>query len=90
MHYVYLLESAKVKKLYIGCTNNIKKRVIEHNNGDSEYTKSYIPWKLVYFEGCLSKKDAYRRERALKLHAQGLRRLKERLQDSLLRKLCVG
>ena len=84
MYYVYLLQSRQNKSLYIGCTNNIVRRIKEHNDGAEYHTKKYLPWKLIYFEGYRSKADAYSREKSLKLHAQGLRRLKERLRDSLL------
>jgi putative endonuclease len=83
MHFVYLLQSSKNKSLYIGVTSDLERRLSQHNNGDSIYTKKYMPWMLIYFEGYRSKVDAYSREKALKLHAQGLRRLKERLCDSL-------
>lgn len=84
MHYVYILQSLKNKNLYIGCTSDLRKRIIQHNQGQSHYTSKYIPWKLVYFEGYDAKEDAYHREQSLKLHAQGLRRLKERLRKSLV------
>jgi putative endonuclease len=84
MHYVYLLKSLSAGNLYIGCTNNLERRISEHNENQSYHTKKYSPWKLVYFDGYVSKDDAYGREKSLKLHAQGLRRLKERLRDSLL------
>lgn len=83
MHYVYLLQSKTDKKLYIGCTKNLVQRLKQHNSGLTWYDKQHLPWKLVYFEGYLSQSDAYSRERSLKFHAQGLRRLKERLHDSL-------
>ncbi len=83
MHYVYLLKSKNYNELYVGCTNNVVKRLQEHNSGLSNYTKRYLPWKLIYLEGYRSKNDAYDREKSLKLHAQGLRRLKERIRDSL-------
>ena len=83
MHYVYLLQSLKNDKLYVGCTSDLRKRVKEHNQGKSYHTKKYMPWRLRYFEGYFSKVDAYNREQSLKLHAQGLRRLKERLTHSL-------
>lgn len=73
----------KNKSLYIGYTSDLKKRIFQHNQGESSYTKKHIPWTLIYFEGYRSKSDAYSREQSLKLHAQGLRRLKERLSDSL-------
>ena len=83
MHYVYLLQSLKNKSLYIGCASDLKKRILEHNQNQSYHTKKYSPWKLVYFEGYISKDDAYNREKLLKLHKQGLRRLKERLLNTL-------
>lgn len=83
MCYIYLLQSVHCQNLYIGATSNLKKRFEEHNDGKSNYTKKYIPWKLIYYESYCSRKDAYRREHSLKLHAQGLRRLKERLRDTL-------
>lgn len=90
MYYVYLLQSLKNNSLYIGCTSDLKKRIIKHNQNKSYYTKKYSPWKIIYFEGYISKDDAYNREKSLKLHKQGLRRLKERLRNSLEYKLCGG
>ena len=83
MFYVYILQSMKNKSLYIGCTSNLNKRIQEHNKGESYHTKKYLPWTLIYFEGYCEKQDAFNREQSLKLHAQGLRRLKERLRNSL-------
>lgn len=65
-YYVYVLQSAKDKNFYIGYTNNIKNRIQEHNSGHVESTKRRIPLKLIYREGCLSKKDALKREKYLK------------------------
>jgi len=67
----------------VGCTSDLKKRLLIHNQGGSYHTNKYKPWKLIYCETYISKKDAFSREQSLKLHAQGLRRLKERLSDSL-------
>lgn len=83
MHYVYLLQSKKDKKLYIGCTKNLVQRLKQHNGNSSWYDKQHSPWELIYLEGYRSQSDGYNREKSLKLHAQGLRRLKERLRDSL-------
>ncbi len=83
IYFVYLLQSEENGSLYVGCASDLKKRITEHNNGESSYTKKYLPWKLIYFEGYCSKVDACQREKSLKLHAQGLRRLKERLCNSL-------
>lgn len=83
MYYVYLIKSVKYGVTYIGCTGNLPARLKQHNAGDSTFTKTYLPWRLIYFEGYRSKIDAEDRERSLKRHAQGLRRIKERLRDSL-------
>ncbi|OGD95730.1 excinuclease ABC subunit C [Candidatus Curtissbacteria bacterium RIFCSPHIGHO2_12_FULL_38_9b] len=64
--YIYVLESAKDKKRYIGYTSDLRKRLKEHNLGKSEATKPRLPLKLIYFEGCLNQEDAKRRERYLK------------------------
>lgn len=83
MYYVYLLQSTENGSLYIGCTSNLKQRFLKHNQNKSYHTKKYSPWRLIYFEAFISKQDAYSREKALKLHKQGLQRLKERLRNSL-------
>ena len=83
MFYVYLLQSTRDKSLYIGCTNDLIKRIKLHNNSGVESTKNHTPWQLIYYEAFLSKDDAFCREASLKLHAQGLRRLKERLSKTL-------
>ena len=84
MHYVYLLQSVRDKGIYIECTEDLAKRFFEHNQKLSYHTRKFAPWKLLYYEAYTSKKDAYQREHSLKLHAQGLRRLKERLRNSLV------
>lgn len=52
--------------LYTGFTNDLKKRLKEHNQGLNFSTKRYMPWKIIYYEACLDKDDAVRRERYLK------------------------
>ncbi|MBU0569460.1 GIY-YIG nuclease family protein [Patescibacteria group bacterium] len=80
MFYVYVLESLLNGELYTGRTNNLKKRFREHNLGLSISTKRYKPWKLIYYEACLNKKDFVRRERYLKT-SQGIRMLRLRLKE---------
>ena len=82
MYYVYLLQSEKTEKFYVGFTSNLKRRLNEHNAGQVKSTKPNIPYKLIYFEAFRSKKDALSREKKLKHHGQGIRRLKERLSNS--------
>jgi len=51
---------------YIGYTQNLEKRLNEHNNGKSKYTSRKMPWKLVYSETFDVKRDAILREKQLK------------------------
>lgn len=64
--YVYLLESETGKKFYIGCTTDIKRRIKEHNQGSSFYTKSRGPWRLIGYETFPSFELAQEYERKLK------------------------
>jgi len=50
-YYLYILANRKDGTIYIGVTNNLKKRVFEHKSGlISGFTKKYNVKKLVYFE----------------------------------------
>ncbi len=80
MHYVYILESLKFNELYIGYTENLRKRLKEHNQGLVESTRTYRPWQLIYYEACFNEKDAKRREKYFKT-SQGRRLLKRRLKE---------
>lgn len=82
MYYVYILYSKKLKKKYIGLTQEIKLRVKEHNNGKTSFTKRGIPWKLIYLEIFLNKSDAVREEKFLKT-GQGRERLKYLLKETI-------
>lgn len=64
--YVYVLQSQKDKYFYTGYTNNLRRRIKEHNNGNVSSTKTRTPFELVYWEGCLNQQDATRREKYLK------------------------
>jgi len=66
MFYVNILISLKDKKFYIGFTNNLKRRLNEHNSGKNISTKSRLPLKLIYYESHLSKADVERREKYFK------------------------
>jgi putative endonuclease len=83
MYFVYLLKSKKSKKLYLGYTNNLRKRLAEHNQGLSRATKPYTPWRIVYYEAYFSKEEAIRREHNLKLRANAWNQLKRRIKKSI-------
>ena len=63
---VYILQSLVNSRYYVGSTDNLKRRLIEHNNGKSTYTKLTKPFKLVYSQEFPSLKEARRVEHRLK------------------------
>ena len=67
MYFVYIVECAD-QSLYVGCTNNLKKRLRQHNESKwgAHYTKIRRPVELRYSEMFNSLKDARRREREIK------------------------
>lgn len=80
MYYVYVIQSEKDKKLYIGHTDNLKRRFKEHAAGQVEATKLRTPFKLLYYEACNILKDAIAREKDFKT-GFGRAYLKRRLSD---------
>ena len=64
--YTYVLQSDNDGKFYTDYTNDIERRFEEHSKGYVESTKDRRPFKLIYFEACLSQKDATHREKYLK------------------------
>ena len=81
-HYVYILQSEKDNKFYIGLTNNLKRRVEEHHNGEVVSTKGRRPFKLIFYEAYLNEKDAVRREDYFKT-SPGKRTLRLMLKEFL-------
>jgi putative endonuclease len=82
MWYTYILQSKKSKHWYTGCTPDLRKRFMEHNDGLVFSTKGRGPFALVYYEACLNKDDAFTRERYLK-SGMGKRYLRNRLKRFL-------
>ena len=80
--YVYLLYSQYDHKFYTGYTQNLQKRIKEHQSGQVVSTKNRRPLNLVYYEACLDQNDATRREKYLKT-TYGKRYLKSRLKHYL-------
>ena len=81
-YFVYVLSSGKDNNFYTGYTQNLNKRIEEHNKGVVSSTNYRRPFKLVYYEACLNREDALKRERYLKT-AWGKRYIKSRLQNWL-------
>lgn len=66
MNYTYIVK-CKDETLYTGWTNNLDKRIKDHNEGKgAKYTKSRRPVVLVYYETFETKEEAMRREYAIK------------------------
>lgn len=82
MYYVYILQSEKDKSLYIGFSPNLKNRIIKHNKKQVVSTKDKVPWRLIYYEAYLERKDATGREAFLKSGA-GWRFIKKQLKHYL-------
>ncbi|HXV26557.1 MAG TPA: GIY-YIG nuclease family protein [Candidatus Paceibacterota bacterium] len=83
MRYVYVLRSVKSKTLYVGSTDNVARRIREHNEGFSKFTRRHVPWQCVYLEGYAAPEDAYERESQLKRFQNSFTQLKRRLRHTL-------
>jgi len=84
MYYVYLIKSIPTAKVYVGYTNDLRRRIKEHNERKGgKYTKNKGPFNLVYYEAYKSEGDAKKREDALKLHKKAYTQLKKRISESL-------
>jgi len=86
LFWVYVLESSKDKKRYIGFSTNLKKRLEEHKKGVVFSTRPRLPMKLIYLEACTNFDDAKRREEYLKT-TRGRRFLAKRLKTYYQSKL---
>lgn len=84
MYYLYILKSKKDNKLYIGSTNDLRRRLLEHNEGKVQSTKSRRPFELRYYEAFYCEHDARKREASLKKDGKALGQLKRRISESLL------
>ncbi len=84
MYYVYVLKSKKDNNFYIGSTNDLERRISEHNSGLVFSTKSRVPFKIVYYEAYESEKDARIREKNLKLRSRAYAQLKKRIKESMM------
>ncbi len=83
MYYVYILRSIKDKNSYIGHTNNLQRRIKEHNSKLNQSTKSRVPFKLVCYEAYANLSDAKKREYNLILRAKALAQLLRRIRNSM-------
>ena len=80
MYFLYILRSLKDNKLYTGHTDNLERRLLEHNNGSTKSTRHRRPLKLIYAEQYKTRQEAAKREWYFKNTTDG---------DILKRKLIV-
>lgn len=66
MFYTYVLKSLVCRKFYTGHTDNLDRRLEEHNKGYTVYSKRYKPWQIVYNEQFDSKEESIKREKYFK------------------------
>ena len=85
MYYVYVIRSLKDKNLYTGYAVDLRRRLEEHNKKKVISTKSRIPLELIYYEACLEKHDAIKREKYLK-SGRGKKYIRDRLRVYFERK----
>ena len=67
MFYVYVIVSEiKGLRFYVGISEDIDRRMSEHNSGKTQSTRGYIPWELFFTEKYTARVDARNREKYLK------------------------
>jgi putative endonuclease len=65
-YHFYILYSKSLNKYYVGHTNNLTRRLSEHNSGQTKSTRSGKPWILVYTDEFNSKLEANKEEIKIK------------------------
>ncbi len=63
---VYAIRSKVDDRIYVGFTQDVQKRLLEHNRGETKSTKGYRPWVLVYTEEVDSREEARNLEKYYK------------------------
>lgn len=66
MYFVYILQSIKNGKYYVGSTENLLRRLSQHNLGNVKFTKGLKPLELVFSQEYSTKKEARKIEHRIK------------------------
>ncbi|HMK27015.1 MAG TPA: GIY-YIG nuclease family protein [Chitinophagaceae bacterium] len=66
MYFVYVIKSISRNYIYVGMSNNLERRLKQHNNGENKTTKAYRPFVLILFEEFETRVAARKREMYLK------------------------
>ena len=78
---VYAIKSLSRNYIYVGLTENLSRRLKQHNSGQNKTTKPYLPFKLIYKETTIDRISARKREKYLK-SGIGKEYLKGLVEDS--------
>jgi putative endonuclease len=79
--FVYALRNSINNEIYVGISQNISKRLKEHNTGKNRYTKAFMPWQVFYTEPHQDYASARTREKYFK-HTSGKKYLRKILNDA--------
>ena len=66
VYFVYILLSLRDQKMYVGCTNDLTKRLERHSDGHVLATRNRRPLELIHYEKFENKGESFQRERFLK------------------------
>ena len=80
LYFVYVLKNPE-GRLYIGFTNDLERRVCQHQEGKGGWTRGRGPWELAYFETFIDRAEAMQRERNLK-HGKTNQELRKRFDKT--------
>ncbi len=69
LYFAYVLKSQSSGRYYKGHCNNLDTRLKQHNSGKTKSIKTYVPWKVIYFEEFDTLEEAIKRERYFKTAA---------------------
>ncbi|QIA06443.1 GIY-YIG nuclease family protein [Draconibacterium halophilum] len=63
---VYAIQSEKDGRIYVGFTEDLDRRIGEHNSGKTKSTKGFTPWKLIFQQTCGYRIEARKLEKYYK------------------------
>lgn len=83
MFYFYVLKSKKDNNLYFGSTNDLRRRLLDHNSGKVPSTKTRRPFEIRYYEAYFNEDNARKRESSIKKDGRAVAILRKRIIKSL-------
>ena len=66
MYFVYAIKSLTRNYIYVGLTDNLERRISQHNDGHERTTRPYVPFKQIYCESFPTRTEARKKEKYLK------------------------